>query len=81
MKSEQQIKYAFAKVLKLQRIKRKLSQSELSERSELHRNAISLLERGKRMPNLETIIKIAYGLNSDTNNLVQEFLKELNKKN
>lgn len=38
------------------------SQEELGERCELHRTEVSLLERGKRRPQLETLVKLAGGL-------------------
>jgi transcriptional regulator with XRE-family HTH domain len=36
-----------------------LSQEELGIRSELHRTEIGLLERGARVPRIDTLIKIA----------------------
>lgn len=39
-----------------------LTQAQLSERASLHRTEISLLERGLRVPRLDTIIKVADGL-------------------
>jgi transcriptional regulator with XRE-family HTH domain len=42
-----------------------LSQDTLGFRSELHHTAISLLERGDRMPRVDTLIKLAAGLDTD----------------
>jgi transcriptional regulator with XRE-family HTH domain len=39
-----------------------LSQEELGKRANLHRTAIGLLERGARMPRIDTLIKIAAAL-------------------
>jgi transcriptional regulator with XRE-family HTH domain len=39
-----------------------VSQEELGLRSELHRTEIGLLERGARVPRIDTLIKIATGL-------------------
>jgi transcriptional regulator with XRE-family HTH domain len=39
-----------------------ISQEELGFRSELHRTEIGLLERGARVPRIDTMIKIASGL-------------------
>jgi transcriptional regulator with XRE-family HTH domain len=39
-----------------------ISQEELGLRSSLHRTEIGLLERGARVPRIDTLIKIATGL-------------------
>lgn len=39
-----------------------LSQEELSCRATLHRTEISLLERGARVPRIDTLVKLAGGL-------------------
>ena len=39
-----------------------LSQEELAGRADLHRTEIGMLERGVRMPRLDTIVKVAGGL-------------------
>lgn len=39
-----------------------LSQEQLSRRAALHRTEIGLLERGLRVPRLDTIVKLADGL-------------------
>lgn len=39
-----------------------VSQEELGQRSSLHRTEIGLLERGARVPRVDTLIKIASGL-------------------
>ncbi len=36
-----------------------LSQTELGDRTEMHRNDISLIERGKRRPRIDVLIKVA----------------------
>jgi transcriptional regulator with XRE-family HTH domain len=38
------------------------SQEELAFRAALHRTQVSLLERGKRMPRVETLVKLAGAL-------------------
>lgn len=40
-----------------------LSQERLAELSDLDRTEISLLERGLRMPRLDTLVSLARGLN------------------
>lgn len=71
------IKISFSKVLKNYRLNAGISQKELSERAGLHRNEIGLLERKLRAPSIETIIKIANGLNLPPKKLFDEFLNEL----
>jgi transcriptional regulator with XRE-family HTH domain len=41
---------------------RKLSQESLAETAKLHRTQISLIERGKRKPRIETVLKLAGAL-------------------
>jgi transcriptional regulator with XRE-family HTH domain len=52
----------FAENLKRQRDKAGLSQEALADICDLHRTEISLLERSKRSPRLETIVILAKGL-------------------
>jgi transcriptional regulator with XRE-family HTH domain len=49
----------FGEVIQELRRKRGLSQEEFGFECELHRTYISLLERGKRIPSLTTIIQLA----------------------
>ena len=39
-----------------------LSQEELGERADLHRNFVGMLERGERNPTLVTLFRLADGL-------------------
>lgn len=52
----------FSVNLKKARKKANISQEELSERCDVHRTEISLLERAGREPRLGTIVKLAAGL-------------------
>jgi transcriptional regulator with XRE-family HTH domain len=52
----------FAENLKRQRDRAGLSQEALADICDLHRTEISLLERSKRSPRLETIVILAKGL-------------------
>jgi transcriptional regulator with XRE-family HTH domain len=52
----------FADNLRKRREQAGLSQEALADRCELHRTEISLLERRKRSPRLETIVILARGL-------------------
>ena len=52
----------FAENLRRHRNRAGLSQEALADRCDLHRTEISLLERCKRSPRLETIVILARGL-------------------
>jgi transcriptional regulator with XRE-family HTH domain len=56
------VRTQFAVNLRHHRQRRQLSQEALASICELHRTEISLLERGKRSPRLETIVVLARGL-------------------
>lgn len=56
------IEKAFGEVLKIARKKAKMSQEELAYNSNLDRTYISLLERGKRKPTINTVFSIAKAL-------------------
>ncbi len=49
----------FGKNLRLHRRRAGLSQEGLGERADLHRTEIGLLERGARVPRIDTVIKLA----------------------
>ena len=40
----------------------KLSQEDLAQRAAIHHTAVSQIEHGKRMPKLDTAVKLAGGL-------------------
>lgn len=44
---------------------RNLSQTLTAERAGLHRTEISLIERGRRVPQLDTIVKLAGAVEAD----------------
>jgi len=52
----------FAEKLRRERDRAGLSQEALADACDLHRTEISLLERSKRSPRLETIVILAQGL-------------------
>ena len=68
---------AFGKALKKIRLKKKLTQEELSLEAQLARVYISELEYGKKIPSIETIFKLSKGLNIKCSKLMdlteQEF--------
>jgi transcriptional regulator with XRE-family HTH domain len=63
---------AFGQLLKLRRKADGLSQELLAERAGLHRTEISLIERGKRDPRLETLRQLADGLDTTLSDLLED---------
>ena len=49
-----------------------LSQQAIAERAGLHRVEVSLIERGLRVPRLETILKLAGAIEVDPCDLIRE---------
>ena len=68
---------AFGQIVRRSRKRLGLSQEELAERCGLHRNAIGLIERGERSPNIETLIAIAKGLGVRPSQLVAQLERAL----
>lgn len=60
---EQKFLKAFGKRLAELRKRQGLSQEELADRAGLHAVAITYIETGKRLPKLNTVYKLATGLN------------------
>jgi transcriptional regulator with XRE-family HTH domain len=58
------IKTVFGRAVRSMRLEQNLSQEKLAERANLHTNYIGSVERGERNVTLESICKIADGLNS-----------------
>lgn len=56
------VAYRFAQNLARSRKELDCSQEELGYRASLHRTEISLLERGARIPRIDTLIKLAQSL-------------------
>ena len=70
---ELDINKIFDKRIELLRKKQNLSQEELAFRCELHRTYIGAIERGEKSPTLNTIEKIANGLNVE---IIELFKKD-----
>jgi transcriptional regulator with XRE-family HTH domain len=67
------VRTQFAANLRQRRIAVGLSQEALADICDLHRTEISLLERCKRSPRLETIVILSRGLGlSSANELLQD---------
>jgi transcriptional regulator with XRE-family HTH domain len=60
----------FAVNLKRCRAQAGLSQEEVGFRAELHRTEVGLLERGARVPRIDTVIKLATALEVDAGELL-----------
>ncbi len=58
-----EIREQFGKNLKRRRLAAGLTQEELAHLAKLDRSAISLLERGKRFPRLDTLVILRRSLN------------------
>ncbi len=63
---------AFGRVLRELRERAHLSQEQLAAMSGLHRTYISILERGKRSPTLDTIAVLARALRRAPHYLVRQ---------
>lgn len=63
---------SFRKGTKKVRAEKSLSQEELAHLCDLDRTYISLMERGKRKPTINTIFALAMGLNEKPSKLVEE---------
>lgn len=62
---------AFGRKLNRCRKRAGLSQEELAVRASLHRTEIGLLERGERLPRIDTVIKLAGGLSIPPAELIE----------
>lgn len=70
------LKKAFGQVIYRARQSQKLSQMELAARADLHLNTIHLVEVGRKSVQIESIFKLARGLNCP----VAELMEEVEKK-
>lgn len=59
MAYEQEVARLFGRNLRKARKRAGLSQEEVGFRASLHRTEVGLLERGTRMPRVDTLIKVA----------------------
>jgi len=68
----------FKELLCEERKKRKLSQQELSEKSGLSRQTISLFETGRRVPTLLSIFHLSKGLDLSAVKFLSLLIKKIN---
>ncbi len=57
-----QVAAYFGRNLRSYRMRAELSQESLGERASLHRTEVGLLERGARVPRIDTLVKLASAL-------------------
>lgn len=62
MKGSEEVARRFGENLRAVRAQAGLSQEEVGFRASLHRTEVGLLERGARVPRIDTLIKIAAAL-------------------
>lgn len=67
----QPVQKYFGEVLRRRRERARLTQEALAARAGLHRNYIGLLERGRRVPSLVVIDKLAAALQTTMANLLR----------
>jgi ribosome-binding protein aMBF1 (putative translation factor) len=63
---------ALGLVVRYTRARRALSQEELGDRSELHRNYVGAIERGEINPTFRVLLKLARGLGLPLSELIRE---------
>ena len=61
----------FGANLKIARKRRGISQEELAFMSELHRTEAGMLERGIRLPRIDTFVKLCGSLDAEPNELLR----------
>jgi transcriptional regulator with XRE-family HTH domain len=66
------LQQTFGNVIRRRRQELKLGQESLADKAGLHRTHVSLLERGKRMPSLLVIKKLAAALETTMASLMGE---------
>ncbi len=71
------LQIAFGKELRALRNKQGLSQEALALECDLDRTFISLLERGKRQPTLETLFKLAAKLDTAPSEIIEKMEQRL----
>ena len=65
-----------AKMLRQQRLERNLSLTRTAEGAGLSRQMVSYVERGERIPTLETLLRLCRALDIDLSELISKATKE-----
>lgn len=71
MSADYEVARMFGENLRRHRKRADVSQEELSYQTSLHRTEISMLERGLRMPRIDTLIKICGSLEVTSSELLE----------
>ena len=66
------INQLLGEILRDERRQKHLTQEDLAEKSGIHRNHISFMERGLRSPTLETMIRVCHALGVETSEVVAD---------
>lgn len=66
------LEQAMGEVVRDRRLRAGLSQEQLAEAADLHRNYVGLVERGKNSPSLSALTSLAGALGCRTSELVRE---------
>ncbi|HEX5269943.1 MAG TPA: helix-turn-helix transcriptional regulator [Gemmataceae bacterium] len=69
----------FGNLIRRRRLAIGLGQEALADKAGLHRTHVSLLERGKRMPTLQVVKKLAAGLDTTMASLMEELERAENE--
>jgi transcriptional regulator with XRE-family HTH domain len=76
----QQVLLALGKRLRQLRAERGVSQEAFADSCGLHRTAMSLLERGKRVPSLRTLLTLSRGFGVSLSDLLEDVDKVVRKR-
>ncbi|MGF6634160.1 transcriptional regulator with XRE-family HTH domain [Paraburkholderia sp. MM5496-R1] len=71
---------AFGRVVREERLARGISQEELAEKANLHRNFISLVERGQSKIALDSLFALADALDTSASTLLRRAETAANKR-
>ncbi|MFX3623377.1 MAG: helix-turn-helix domain-containing protein [Ectobacillus sp.] len=74
MEREEELLIKIGNTIKAERMKNGLSQADLAEQSQLHKNFIGMIERGQRGATITSLQKICLALGLS----LQEFFQSLN---
>ena len=69
--------HGLGRVIRRHRLRLGLSQEELAERADLHRNHVGFLERGERSPTVDVLARIGTALGVPASRLLFEAEEEL----
>jgi transcriptional regulator with XRE-family HTH domain len=74
---KQRVQKLFGEVISEVRLSKNLKQSEVAEKGRLDVTYVSDLERGKYMPSLLTVLKLAKGLDVQPEKLINALQKKI----